>query len=110
MLLVRHLARVTQILTVLVTPTLILGCGAGQQSPTGYSCGDVAHGHCYSEALFGDHVTGFRTTFTVVSKLHPGNGFVTNEFWLDNYTGNIGWIELGYELNTVEPLHYFVGI
>ena len=78
----------------------------GQPSPQIYNCGTVSSGHCYSEALLGDHLAGFRTTFTVVQQFLPGDGFVTNEFWLTNYQGNDGWIELGYQVNSIE-LKYF---
>jgi hypothetical protein len=86
---------------------MVSACGGGKPAPAPYTCGDVTRGHCYSKAVIGDHLTGFRSTFTVVKDPRPGNGFVTNEFWLSNYSGTQAWIEIGYIQNTVEPLHYF---
>lgn len=93
-------------LIVALGATLACGIG-GKPAPAPYMCGDVTRGHCYGMATVGDHLTGFRSTFTVVKELRPGNGFVTNEFWLKNYSGVVAWIEIGYMQNTVEQLHYF---
>jgi hypothetical protein len=41
-----------------------------------------------------------------ISGINPGDGFVTNEIWLRNYTGVSSWIELGYTQDP-RPLHYF---
>ena len=86
-----------------------LGCNSslgGQPSPTPYSCGTPSTGHCYGEAFLGDHVTGFRTTITVAQRFFAGDGFVNNEFWITNYNGNNGWIEMGYQVNLLGQ-HYF---
>ena len=79
----------------------------GQQSPQNYSCGDVSRGHCYAESFLGDHLTGFRSTFTVVGRFLAGDGFITNEFWLNNYNGTNGWIEIGYQANGIDSPKYF---
>jgi len=86
---------------------LSAGCTTGQVAPQGYSCGDPSKGHCYAQASVGDHLTGFQTTIGVVSTFLPGDGFVNNEFWLNNYRGSGGWIEIGYQANTVELPKYF---
>ena len=84
----------------------LVGCG-GTQIPTGYSCGDVTRKHCYAKATLGDHITGFTARIGVADGISPGDGFVTNELWLNNYTGVSSWIEVGYQQNSVERLHYF---
>jgi hypothetical protein len=86
---------------------MLTACNTGQPSPKPYACGNVALGHCYSKTIVGDHITGFLSRIVVSSKLLPGDGFITNEFWLRNYTGTSSWIEVGYIQNTVERLHYF---
>lgn len=87
----------------------LVGCTTpiGQVSPQGYSCGTPSTGHCYAIASVGDHLTGFRTTISVVSNLLGGDGFITNEFWLINYSGDNGWIELGYSAGKYELPKYF---
>lgn len=77
---------------------ILLSCKtqyAGRQSTQSYTCGNTHNGHCYSEATLGDHFTGFTTTMSVVKNFHGGDGFITNEFWLSNYNGVNGWIEVG---------------
>lgn len=100
------LRRVTFVLLLAVA----VACNAGKPAPFPYACGDVTRGHCYTYATIGQRITGFRTIVTISGSLAPGNGFVTNEFWLKNYSGAVGWIELGYISNGVEPLHYFYAI
>jgi hypothetical protein len=90
--------------------TLVLGCSSslgGQPSPTPYHCGTAAAGHCYAEAFLGSHATGFRTTVTVANRFLPGDIFITNEFWLTNYNGNNGWIEIGYQYQRYLEERYF---
>lgn len=79
----------------------------GSQAPHGYACGDTTGDHCYAEAFVGDHTTGFRSTITVAPTFQAGNGLITNELWLNNYTGNRGWIELGYKNVVNERPQYF---
>ena len=85
-------------LAILVT-MLLLACQLGGPSPQSYSCGDVSNlKHCYATGTLSNHLTGFRSTFTV-RRMLPGDGFVTNEFWLSHYSGNWAWIEIGYRIN-----------
>ena len=88
-----------------VLPTMLLSaCGSlgGRPSRQDYSCGtSVTSDHCYAVGrlgFFGDRLTGFRTTITVVGNFLPGSGFITNEIWLinKNQGGVDGWIEVGY--------------
>jgi hypothetical protein len=84
----------------------------GNPAPQKYSCGDHLDGHCYAVGRIGNriggrlsgHLTGFRSTITVVGRFVPGDGLVTNEFWLvnDNDGGVVGWIEVGYVLDRFE--------
>jgi hypothetical protein len=91
----------------LIVLVLTTRCIGGQPAPEGYSCGGPSTGHCYAIASIGDHLTGFRSTIGVIANAKPGDGFVNNEFWLINYSGNGGWIEIGYQVNTVELPKYF---
>jgi hypothetical protein len=92
----------------LLVAMLLLACQLGGPSPQSYSCGTVSSSaHCYAKGTIGDHLTGFRSTFTVVGRILPGDGFITNEFWLINYEGVNGWIEIGYQSKTNEPTQYF---
>lgn len=77
--------------------------------PGAYQCGDFTGDHCYAEASVGDHATGFQTTITVAGVFEAGDGLITNELWLRNYTGGQGWIELGYKHELNGTLQYFWG-
>ena len=92
-----------------VTVLALAGCDQiGKKSPDPYECGDVgSRAHCYSLATLGDHTTGMRTTISIPTTLQGGNGFLNNEFWLSNYSGNEGWIELGYQANQYQLPKYF---
>jgi hypothetical protein len=80
---------------------------SGQPAPQPYACGSVTSGHCYAHFTMGDHIVGFRTEMTVRNRFISGNGLMTNEFWLVNYQGVNGWIELGYLNNGHTPPYYF---
>jgi hypothetical protein len=83
----------------------------GDLAPHNYSCGtSTISTHCYSVGRLGDHLTGFRSTFTVVANILPGDGFVTNEFWLANDSSVDGWIEVGYIAGRFELPKYFYAI
>jgi len=99
----------------------LLGCPPGQLSPTGYSCGNLSGGHCYSEAelIHGaatvpqqctvdptSHIFGYRTSISVTDGMHSGDGFIDDEMWLTARDGP-GWIEAGYMDDTVLGEHYF---
>ena len=104
------LQRFGQFLSLGLFAALLSSCSSslgGSSSPQKYNCGDLTHGHCYSEGTLGPRLTGFRTTMTVANKFIPGKGFVNNEFWLENTDGNWGWIEIGYEANPVQLTKYF---
>jgi hypothetical protein len=58
----------------------------------------------------GDHLTRFRSTISVVDRFFGGDGFVNNEFWLVNYNGQGGWIELGYQASTYQLPKYFYAV
>jgi len=102
-------------LLILVT-ILISDCNTslgGRSSPQNYKCGDFRAGHCYVTGSLGnigpsgEHLTGFRSTISVVGNISPGQGFITNEFWLISSQETIGWIEVGYIVSAHELLHYF---
>jgi hypothetical protein len=88
------------------------GCNllGGAPAAEPYKCGDYTGNHCYATGTLGSHVTGFRTTITVASNFRPGDGFLTNEFWLNNFTGVKAWLEVGYKTDTAGRLDYFWGI
>jgi len=96
-------------LALLLVAASFLSCDLllGKPAPHGYACGDLSGSHCYSNGFVGDHLTGFSTKVTVAGTFQPGNGLITNEFWLNNYSGNRGWIELGYKGVVGEVPHYF---
>jgi hypothetical protein len=59
----------------------------------------------------GSHIFGFRTQIKIIEHGNPGNGFITNEFWLLNYSGHNSWIELGYMDDRFSPeLQYFFAV
>lgn len=80
---------------------------SGRPSVTAYDCGDFTGNHCYATGSLSGPFTGFRSTITVASQFLPGDEFVTNEFWLNNFTGNRGWIELGYKVHKSGLPQYF---
>lgn len=86
---------------------LTLACNSGKPSPNPYSCGNVTRGHCYAITSLGDHILGFQTRVYITENITPGNGFVTNEFWLRNYSGTSSWIEVGYQRTTLGNIRYF---
>jgi hypothetical protein len=103
MLQIRGPASVNLIATLLCA---LMACAPQTPAPAQpYACGGPAKNHCYAYASVGDHILGFLTQIHI-SGISPGDGFVTNEIWLRNYTGVSSWIELGYEQD-VRPLHYF---
>lgn len=87
--------------------TLLLACNSGRSSTESYSCGDVTRGHCYAASFVGDHVLGFQTRVHVTSNMSPGDGLITNEFWLANYTGTSSWLEVGYKREALGKIKYF---
>jgi len=88
--------------------TAVLACTqVGTVSPKPYSCGDLQKSHCYGEVTVGNHATGFRTMISVVNSFQGGTGFLTNEFWIFPYDGNLSWIEIGYQASPTQLRKYF---
>lgn len=99
------------LLSVLTLP-LILGACGGQPAPQGYKCGTPSSGHCYGEVFLSlpdstlDGYHGYTTNIYTTEYITPGDGFITNEFWLTSIDCSC-WIEVGYKSESVTGLRYF---
>ncbi|MGZ3488658.1 MAG: hypothetical protein ACXVBY_17555, partial [Isosphaeraceae bacterium] len=100
-----------QVVGIMLVGMLVTACsGSTPRAPAPYKCGGVGTmtgRHCYAKATIGDHITGFSSDIWIAERMQPENGFITNEFWLNGFTGVSSWIEIGYIQNSVEQLHYF---
>ena len=81
-----------------VVTLALAGCQTPGPSPTPYSCGNLTINHCYAEAEFlstsaPGGIRGWRTNIYLTDQMSPGDGFIHNEFWLNNGAGS--WIEVG---------------
>jgi hypothetical protein len=78
------------------------GCQSAGTTAAPYSCGTPqTDNHCYAQAEFlttsaPGGIRGWRTNIYITNQMGPGDGFIDDEFWLDDTYGIQGWVEVGY--------------
>lgn len=83
----------------------------GNEAPNGYHCGTSRNNqNCSAQTVLGEHITGVRASINVADKMTSGNGFISNEIWLNNYEKRKGWIEVGYKESAHRGRQYFWGV
>jgi hypothetical protein len=105
------LGRLRTVTIMAVVVCTLAGCPGPGPSPTPYNCGQVNNrDHCWTQLYIGFNpavagIRGFQTKVNVVS-MNPGDGFITDEFWLSGSNCSC-WIETGYKADQTGQYYYW---